>query len=80
MIKVPASSRQSTETSQAPVAPTRVMVINGGHDIWKYRGGGRAPVQLAWLSRRSDEFIAAADPGGVELEDDEALAFISRVR
>ena len=58
----------------------RVYFSGFADDIWKYRGGGPAPVQLAWLSRRSDEFIAAADPGGVELEDDEALAFISRVR
>jgi hypothetical protein len=34
---------------------------------------------MPWLSRRSDEFLAARDPGGTALDDDETADLIARV-
>jgi hypothetical protein len=38
-----------------------------------------AAVWMPWLSRRSDEFLAARDPGGTPLDDDETAGLIARV-
>ena len=55
---------------KAPLAPAAVRV---------YFATAIVGAWLPWLSSRSDEFLAASDPGGTPLEDDAVARLMARV-
>jgi hypothetical protein len=62
-----------------PAADVYVYFAHFEHDRVTRSRASRT-IGLTWLSHRSDEFLAAVDPGGVALEPEEVEALIARVR